>query len=123
MSAPALQEALTPESLELLASNSRHAFLWREAWRNEYVDFSVRVRSTGMYYCRFFDDPETRWRCYLNESLLTALYHPDPVIRVRAAVQAANYAGRIEGMGKSPGSRHCDAILEVRNMLEGLISR
>jgi hypothetical protein len=115
-------EPLTQDRLESRAATGPHCFLYREALQNEYADLSVPVRSSGVFYARPFQDREKQLRCYLCESLLTALEHPDPVIRVRAAVQAFAYAGRLEGMGKSPGSRHCDTLLEVRNWLESAVS-
>jgi len=106
---------------EARAQTGRNSYLYREALRNDYVDFSLEVRSSGMFYARPFVDRETQLRCYLCESLLTALEHPEPLIRLRAACQAFAYAGRLEGMGTTPGSRHCDALLEVRNMLEAQV--
>jgi hypothetical protein len=106
---------------EARSQTGRNSYLYREALAHDYVDFSLEIRSSGMFYARPFTDRETQLRCYLCESLLTALEHPEPIIRLRAACQAFAYAGRLEGMGSTPGSRHCDALLEVRNMLEGLI--
>jgi hypothetical protein len=106
---------------EARSQTGRNSYLYREALQNDYVDFSLEVRSSGMFYARPFQDRETQLRCYLCESLLTALEHPDPIIRLRAACQAFAYAGRLEGMGTTPGSRHCDALLEVRNMLEEMV--
>jgi hypothetical protein len=107
---------------EARSQTGRNAYLYREALTNDYVDFSLEVRSSGMFYARPLGrGREAQLRCYLCESLLTALEHADPVIRIRAACQAFAYAGRLEGMGITPGSRHCDALLEVRNMLEAQI--
>jgi hypothetical protein len=103
---------------EARSQTGRNSYLYREALTNDYVDFGLEVRSSGMFYARPLVDREAQLRCYLCESLLTALEHADPVIRLRAACQAFAYAGRLEGMGSTPGSRHCDALLEVRNMLE-----
>lgn len=106
---------------EARSQTGRNCFLYREALQHGYVDFSLEVRSSGMFYARPFTDRETQLRCYLCESLLTALEHPEPLIRLRAACQAFAYAGRLEGMGTTPGPRHCDALLEVRNMLEAQV--
>jgi len=106
---------------EARSQAGRNSFLYREALANDYVDFSCEVRSTGVFYARPFQDRETQLRCYLCESLLTALEHTDPLIVVRAAAQAFAYAGRLEGMGTTPGPRHCDALLEVRNRLEAMV--
>jgi hypothetical protein len=106
---------------ERRSQTGRNSFLYREALQNDYVDFSLEVRSSGVFYARPFQDRETQIRCYLCESLLTALEHPEPLIRIRAACQAFAYAGRLEGMGSTPGSRHCDALLEVRNLLEAQV--
>lgn len=107
---------------EARSQTGRNCFLYREALQNDYVDFSLDVRSSGMFYARpFAGDREKQLRCYLCESLLTALEHPEPLIRLRAACQAFAYAGRLEGMGTTPGARHCDALLEVRNMLEAQV--
>lgn len=106
------------ETMEKRAASGPNAWLYREALRNEYTDHSMEVRSSGVFYCRPLEDREMQLRSYLCESLLTALEHAEPVIRVRALCQAFAYAGRLEGMGTTPGSRHCDALLEIRNRLE-----
>ncbi len=115
---------MSPETLEARASTGPNAWLYREALQNGYVNHGLSVRNTGVYYCALFtDDREIQLRCYLNESLLTALEHDDPLIRVRATLQAYAYSGRLEGMGKTPGPRHCDALLEARNRLEAEVRR
>lgn len=105
-------------TLEARAATGPNAWLYREALTHGYVDHSIEVRSSGVFYARPFMDREKQMRCYLCESLLTALEHPEPLIRARALCQAFAYAGRIEGMGMTPGPRHCDALLEIRNKLE-----
>lgn len=110
-------------SLEQRAASGDNAWLYREALQNGYVNPDIKVRSTGIFFCAVMSDNETQLRCYLCESLLTALEHESPVIRIRAAIQAFNYAGRLQGLGKTPGPRHCDALLSVRNRLEADIQR
>lgn len=105
-------------TMEKRAETGPNAWLYREALQNEYADHGMEVRSSGVFYCRVLEDRETQLRSYLCESLLTALEHPEPVIRARALCQAFAYAGRLEGMGTTPGPRHCDALLEIRNRLE-----
>lgn len=113
---------MKPAVLEAKASSGPNAWLYREALQNDYCDPTLEVRSSGVFYARLFaSDREKQLRCYLCESLLTALEHGDPLIRVRALCQAFAYAGRLEGMGLSPGSRHCDALLEIRNLLEEMV--
>lgn len=112
---------MSPETLASKAASGPNCFLYREAEQNGYVDHSLDVCSSGIFYARAFaDDRERQLRCYLCESLLTALEHPEPIIRVRAAVQCFAYAGRLEGMGTTPGPRHCDALLAIRNWLESI---
>ena len=104
------------------AQTGPNAWLYREALQNDYCNPELDVRSTGIFYCRAFPgEREKQLRAYLCESLLTALEHTDPLIVVRAAAQAWAYAGRLEGMGTTPGSRHCDALLEMRNRLEAMV--
>lgn len=112
-------------------SNRSSAFLYREALRNEWIDHTMNVRNSGQWYVPVLSADEYRntptllreaqLRAYLCESLATALDHPDPVIALRAYGQATAYAGRLEGMGTTPGSRHCDALLEARNRLESML--
>lgn len=110
---------MSPETLEARCATSPNAWLYRDALRGGYVNHTLTVRNTGIYYCALFPaDRETQLRCYLNESLLTALEHHEPLIRLRATLQAFAYAGRLEGMGHTPGARYCDALLEARNRLE-----
>lgn len=122
---------MTREEIERASQSGPHCFLYREALQNGWIDHSMHVRNSGMWYVPFLaehtpdygkKEHETQIRAYLCESLATALDHSEPVIRVRAAYQAFCYAGRLEGMGTTPGSRHCDALLEVRNWLESCIS-
>lgn len=106
-------------TLEARASSGPNQWLYREALQNDYCDTTLDVRTSGVFYCRPFPgEREKQLRCYLCESLLTALEHPEPIIRARALCQAFAYAGRLEGMGTTPGPRHCDALLEIRNRLE-----
>ena len=115
---------MSPETLEARCATGPNAWLYREALQNNYVNHGLNVRNTGVYYCALFpDDRETQLRCYLNESLLTALEHGEPLIRVRALLQAYAYSARLEGMDKTPGPRHCDALLEARNRLEADVRR
>jgi len=111
------------DELERRTMTGSNTWLYREAQANGYVDHTVSVRNSGVFYCRKFDDRETQFRAYLCESLLTALEHDDPIIRVRAAFQAAEYCARLFGMGKTPGPRHCDALREARNIIETLVRR
>jgi len=109
-------------TLTAKAETGRLAWLYREALQNDYCDPAVEVRSSGVFYCRPFPgEREKQLRAYLCESLLTALEHTNPLIVVRAAAQAWAYAGRLEGMGTTPGARHCDALLEMRNRLEAMV--
>ena len=111
-------------TLEARSASGDNAWLYREALQNGYCNPELEVRLSGVFYCNTFpEDRELQLRCYLCESLLTALEHADPVIRVRAAVQAFAYAGRLEGMGKTPGPRHCDTLLTIRNWLEKVAGR
>lgn len=112
---------MNQSDLQLKSESGPSAWLYREALQNDYADPNVVVRTSGMFYVRLIADRETQLRAYLCESLLTALEHSDPIIRVRAACRAFTYSGSLVGMGKSPGPRHCDALLDVRNRLEEMV--
>lgn len=122
---------MTKDEIEHAAQSGEHCFLYREALQNDWIDFSVNVRTSGMWYVRFLmtsndgppskADRENQTRAYLCESLATALDHADPIIALRAYGQACEYAARLNAMGTTPGARHNDAVLEACNRLETLI--
>ena len=114
---------MTKDEIVSASQSSRSsAFLYREALQNGWIDHSMHVHNSGQWYVPFLmtsndgppskADRELQIRAYLCESLATALDHDDPIIALRAYGQATAYAGRLEGMGSTPGSRHCDALLE-----------
>lgn len=110
------------DELERRTHQGPNAWLYREALINGYVDHTVSVRNSGTFFCtQFPNDREKQWRADLCEALITALEHPDPVIRTRAAFQATEYATRIFALGSSPGPRHCDAVREARSVVERLV--
>jgi len=111
---------MTLEEIKKRAESGSHCFLYRDALRNDWIDPNLIVQSLGMWHCRLLDDMTEQLRSWLCESLATALDHDDPLIRLRATLQAYEYTGRLRERD-ALDSRSCDALFEARNKLEAPI--
>ena len=118
--------AMTREQFERRAESGPHCGLYREALAKGYPDFELSSGVHGVYWARLFpegavNDIEQK-RCYLNESLLTALEHREPLIAFRALCQVNHYAGWLTARAEPPSIYERDKLLEARNRVEAWLS-
>lgn len=106
--------------IEAYAASSRpHAWMLREALSKDYIDRAITVTDSGTYYARHFEDMRKRLECYFNESLITALIHPERVIAFRAFTQASSYFSRLIALPNAhPGASYADAYGVAKNRIE-----
>lgn len=94
---------MTLEELTAKAESGPYCFLYREALRKNYVDYSGIRRVTGTWATCYISGDVRRWEAWLCEALATALEHPDRVLATRAAWQAQEYATRLIQLGYTIG--------------------
>ena len=114
------------EQIEQAAVSGPHAFLYRDALQNNWIDFSFgRMVQSGSWYVPMVlgangsgCDMDRQLRANLCEALVSALTHSNKKIAFRAFKQAVHYVARLEGLGTTAGVAYYDALSSAQQRIE-----